>query len=190
MSKAPATSEVIDTALAELGEDEAEQLGLFAPAETEAGRRLQELRPGLVRRRGRGRRTERTVAWLLSQHRDPRKILLEIAEASIEDLVALLGCTRFEALQEKRLAAIGVLPYVAQKQPLAVNVSGRQVVYLSIGDGVTEEGGDELTATATIIENVQFQEVSDGAAATVGQSRVGQQPATPQNASGLDDAGS
>ena len=75
------------------------------------------------------------VEYLLSRHRDPCEVLLETAEAQVSNLAALLGCTVFEALKEKRLAASAVLPYVAQRQPLMVDVSHRNPVYLAITDG-------------------------------------------------------
>lgn len=155
----------VDAALAALGdelaEDDGEQLGLFGEAQTAGGRELQAQRRGPGRPLGaRNRRTERTVAFLLSRHRDPRQVLLEIAEANVDDLVALLGCTRFEALQEKRLAAIGVLPYVAQRQPLSVDVTDRKVVYLTISDGQVAADDAGIGFAARVVESVEYQEVS------------------------------
>lgn len=171
----------VEAVLAELGEDEEEQLGLFAAPLTDAGQLKAQGRRGPGRPLGsRNKRTERTVAWLLARYRDPRAVLLETAQANVFDLAALLGCTPFEAAQEKRLAAIGVLPYVAQKQPLAVDVTNRQVVHLTINEGavtVGEDGG--VGFTARVIENVQYQEVSDDQSSRVGQSAVGQSDPTP-----------
>ncbi len=168
----------VEAVLAEVGEeDEAEQLGLFAPPVTEEGRRRQLVKRGPGRPPGaRNKRTERTVQFLLARHRDPREVLLEIAGTQVEDLAALLGCTLLEALQERRLAAVAVLPYVAQRQPLAIDVTNRQVVYLTINEGQLQEAGagDGIGVTARVIENVEFQEVSAEEAARVGQSRVGQ----------------
>lgn len=158
----PATSQAIAAAIEP--EDEPDQLGLFAEPETDAGRMKVAYLP-----RGRGRppgarnkRTERTIAWLLSRHKDPREVLLEIAQANVADLAALAGCDLFQALQEKRLAATAVLPYVAQRQPLALDVTNKSVVYLTIQEGAGELAqGDGIGLTATVVDNVEYQEVSE-----------------------------
>lgn len=94
----------------------------------------------------RNKRTVKTVEWLLSVHQDPRAVLMAIAEAPVEELVIRLGCKPLEALQEKRLAAIGVLPYVAQRQPLAIDLTERKIVFLSIDGGQGAAGGVGLSA--------------------------------------------
>lgn len=101
----------------------------------------------------RNKRTTATVDWLLRQYQDPRAVLLAIAQSPVDELAARLGCTPMEALQEKRLAAIGVLPYVAQKQPLAVDLREHKSVTLTIIDGTLEMSDDGIGLTATIIEN-------------------------------------
>lgn len=164
----PTTSQAIAAAIEP--EDEPDQLGLFAEPETEAGAaKLWHLPRGRGRPPGaRNKRTERTIAWLLARHRDPRQVLLEIAEANLADLAALAGCTLLEALQEKRMAATAVLPYVAQRQPLAVDVTNKSVVYLTITEGGGELAqGDGIGLTASIVENVEYQEVSGGEDAKV-----------------------
>lgn len=159
----------LEVALAAAGEpeelEEAEQLDLLRQPETIEG----EMKMRAVERRGPGRppgarnkRTERTIAWLLSHHRDPREVLLSISDKHPADLAAVLGCSMLEALQEIRIAAGAVLPYVAQRQPLGIDVTNRQVVYLTINEGgqaTHQEGGVGLSAS--IVENVEFQEVSE-----------------------------
>jgi hypothetical protein len=123
------------------GSGEPEQLdllGLPAPAtaaqRAELERFVAERRPG--RPKGsRNRRVTQMVDYLLHQYADPRAVLLQIAQTDVGELIARLGCTPLEAIQEKRLAAIGVLPYVAQRQPLAIDVRNRSVVYLTINEG-------------------------------------------------------
>lgn len=155
----------VSVALAEGAEElgEGEQLDLLREPETEIGQDkvLHVRRPG--RPKGsRNKRTERTVAWLMARHRDPREVLLSITDMHPADLAALLACTLHEALQEIRLAAAAVLPYVAQKQPLAIDVTGRQVVHLHIDTGSIEPGqGGGVGLTARVVEAVQYQEVSD-----------------------------
>lgn len=165
MSGEQAAVEAVAAALAELDDDgEAEQLGLFGEPQTEAGKALFP-----AEKRGPGRpwgsrnkRTERTVQWLLQRYRDPRAVLLEIAEANVGDLAARLGCSLYEALQEKRLCAQAVLPYVAQRQPLAVDVTNRQVVYLTIHEGQAEQSGPGDDAIAVrVVESVEYREVGD-----------------------------
>ena len=117
-------------------ERDAEQFSLFGEPQTEAGatRWLTKRRPG--RPPGSlNKRSHRTVQFLLSRHRDPREVLLEIAEAHVADLASAMGMTMAEALTEKRLAAIGVLPYLAHRMPIEIDVSQKSVVYLTINEG-------------------------------------------------------
>lgn len=143
-------------------EPEDEQLGLFAPAQTDAGT----LKQSEGSQRGPGRppgaknkRTERTTAFLMARHRDPREVLLEIAEANVNDLAGLLKCTLHEALQEKRLAAIGVLPYVAQKLPLAVDVTNWKGIRLVIEDTAGDPAIAGVGAVAQVLNDVVYEEV-------------------------------
>jgi hypothetical protein len=139
------------------------QFGLFAEPETEAGKqRLVAYRRGPGRPPGsKNRRTERTVAFLLARHRDPREVLLEMAEANLADLAALLGCSLLEAFQEKRLAAIGVLPYVASRQPLAIDLTKRSLVYLTIRDGAAQSAaeGEGIGCAVRVIEAPELIEL-------------------------------
>lgn len=103
----------------------------------------------------RNKRTQKTVEWLMSVYQDPRAVLLAIAQAPVDELCARLNCKPMEALQEKRLAAIGVLPYIAQRQPLAVDFTERKIVYLNLIDGTVSAGDsniDGLGLTARVVE--------------------------------------
>jgi hypothetical protein len=66
-----------------------------------------------------------------------------VATMPIADLIAL-GLKPLEAMQEKRLSAGTVLPYLEQRKPLAVDVTGRSVVFLDIhvggGEGEQDQG--------------------------------------------------
>jgi hypothetical protein len=66
-----------------------------------------------------------------------------VATMPLADLMAL-GLKPGEALAEQRLSAATVLPYLEQRKPLAVDVTGRQVVHLTIatglGDGEQDQG--------------------------------------------------
>ena len=90
-------------------------------------------------RRGPGRppgsRNRRTVQWvdfLLRRYASPLEVLAQMATARVEDLKNQLGCNALEAFQEKRHAAIALAPFLHQRQPLALNVTERKVVYLTI----------------------------------------------------------
>lgn len=139
MAEATALQQALDPHIEADAEDA--QLGLFAAPETEAGlaKALTRQYSGFGRPPGsRNRRTARTIEFILARHRDPRVVLAEIASANVHDLAALYGCTPFEAGQEKRLAAIGLLPYVAARITPEV-IDNRQVIHLHLG-GIGEHG--------------------------------------------------
>lgn len=75
-----------------------------------------------------------TVSQLLESFRDPRAVLLEIASTETSALAETLGCTLMEALGERRLAAQTVLPYVAQKLPVQVDMRHTKAIHLNIVD--------------------------------------------------------
>jgi hypothetical protein len=133
--------------LSGVGHEEGEQLdllGLPRPT-TNRAREIVERHAGPGRPQGsRNKMTEHTAQYLLKQYRDPRAVLLQIAQTPVEVLVSSLKCTPIQALQEKRLAAIGVLPYVAKKQPLDVNLEHHKSFSLTIIHGDVE-GGDEAS---------------------------------------------
>lgn len=116
--------------------------------------------------RGRGRapgsRNKRTIEWteyLLSRYASPLEVLAQIATMPVKDLVASLRCTKLEALQEKRFAAIALLPYLHAKQPVAIDITKRQVVNLNIIIGDDSPPPDEpeeqtLSLTATVVERL------------------------------------
>lgn len=105
------------------------------------------------------RRTEQWADYLAKRYGHPLEVLAQIAVAETDALARSLGCKPLEALQEKRHAATALLPYVASRQPIAVNLTGRQVIHLTIETG--DEG--EAVAIAENAEVVEFQEVSEGA---------------------------
>lgn len=120
-------------------------------------------------RRGPGRpagaRNKRTEAWtdyLLSRYSSPLEGLLQLATMGVEDLVTAIGCTRLEALQEKRQAMIAALPYLHQRQAIAVDLTKRSVVHLTINEAPDAEFGDQVALTATVIDNEQNQQLSEG----------------------------
>lgn len=75
-----------------------------------------------------------TVSQLLETFRDPRAVLLEIASTETQALAETLGCSMVEAMGERRLAAQTVLPYVAQKLPVQVDMRHTKAIHLNIVD--------------------------------------------------------
>jgi hypothetical protein len=101
--------------------------------------RLQERRRAGGRPAGaRNKRLDEIARQVRERFGDPLLRQVAIATMPLEDLLAL-GLKPAEALAEQRLSAATVLPYLEQKQPVRVDVTGRQVVYLTIG-AVAEEG--------------------------------------------------
>jgi hypothetical protein len=105
-----------------------------------------------------GARNKRVTEWaeyLLTRYASPLEVLAQMAVARVDELAARIGCTKLEAYQEKRLAAIALVPYIHQKQPLAVNLSNKTFVHLTI----TEEGAsaatpDDITVVARVVERI------------------------------------
>jgi hypothetical protein len=135
--------------------DEAQQLDLIgAEKPEEFAARIERRGPG----RPPGARNKRTQEWaefLLARNASPLEVLMQIANARVDDLARQLGCKRLEALQEKRLAAIALVPYLHQKMPLAVDLTNRNVVYLTINETSELQPSDgDLTLTATVVKAI------------------------------------
>lgn len=115
----------------------------------------------------RNKRTVEMAAFLLSQYKSPLEVLVQIAATPIAELAAALGCTKLEALQEIRLAAIASKPHLHSAMPLAVNVNERKLIYMNMsinaGNGA-DQGGTGLTreifdlASAAATQQVQITE--------------------------------
>lgn len=146
---------------------EAEQLDLL-------GLPVAHIVGGEVRPRGpgrppgaRNRRTEDWEAYLSTRYTHPLETLAQISAQSVDALSKALGCKPLEALQEKRLAAIALLPFMAQRRPLALDVSNHEVVHLTINTGAAgaaetqpSEGG--MTLVSHVVEVIENQQVSEG----------------------------
>lgn len=74
-----------------------------------------------------------------------------IATMPIADLLAL-GLKPKEALEEKRLSAGVILPYVEQRQPQRVDVTGRSVVFLDIQTWAGEAEQDQGVIGVRLVE--------------------------------------
>lgn len=139
-----------------LGAGEPEQLDiedLLGLPKTQA---LTDLRAGEPKvGRPKGALNKRTTEWaefLLARYASPLEVLAQIANAKVGELVASLGCTKLEALQEKRFAAIALAPFLHSKQPIGINLENRSIVHLTISDGGEFEFGGGAGLTATVIE--------------------------------------
>jgi hypothetical protein len=127
--------------------------GLGAPI-NDAVQKLRNARTGLPGRplHSRNKRTLEMAAFLLSRYTSPLEVLAQIATAPIDELSASLGCTKLEALQEKRLAAIALKDHLHSKMPVAVDITDRKIIYLTIGDlppSASGAAGEILDLTAT-----------------------------------------
>jgi len=92
-----------------------------------------------------------TVSQLLETYRDPRAILLEIAGTDTAKLAELMHGTLADALAERRLCAQAVLPYVAQKLPVQVDMRHTRAIHLNIVD--ERQYQDLLEVAATDADN-------------------------------------
>jgi hypothetical protein len=101
-------------------------------------------------RRGPGRppgrinlRTERVANWILARYRDPLEGLVAMATMGVADLAAALNCTKLEAFQEIRHCSVAALPYLHQRQAIAVDLTQRRAMELTI---VEEEPATQQAA--------------------------------------------
>lgn len=113
-------------------------------------------------------RTQRIAEFILSTVGDPAVELARMGMLGVDNLAAALGCSRAEAIVEKRLCLIAVLPYVHSRMPIAVDVRDHKVVSLTIVEGPTS-GSDAandagITVLDGVAEIVANQGVDDGAA--------------------------
>lgn len=159
----------IAEALEQRGAELEPELDLFAPpASVEGAAKAKALqRSGPGRPAGsKNRRTLRDVETLLASHLDPRAKALWIVEQHPADLAVLWSCSVFEAAQEQRLWALGVLPYVAAKITPEV-IDNRQVINLTIG---RLDGGDRAgfqPGVTRVLAPEEYQRVSDAEASDV-----------------------
>lgn len=147
-----------------LGEDPT--LDLFAEPETERG--VAVLGERAKRRPGRppGARNkfnERALAWLRAKYPDARERLLAIGTANTADMAALWGCSMLEAEQEQRACLGLVLPFVAQKQPISINLDSKTAVYLVIDDGTRDgQSHGPIDVTPQVLDIEEIQALSKG----------------------------
>jgi hypothetical protein len=131
-----------------------------------------------------------TVAKLLETYRDPRAILLEIASMDTKALAAEMKGTLADALAERRLCAQAVLPYVAQKLPVQVDMRHTRAIHLNIVDERQYQDLVEVAATeASDDESFSLQLMPSNADEVGGDGQVqgrGDMPVTSAAAAPAD----
>lgn len=80
----------------------------------------------------RNRRTDEWVRFISARYRDPRLFLAEAFNRPAAELAAELGCDRLEAFKLQLVAAKELAPFMAQKQPIAVQVQQNGEVRLTL----------------------------------------------------------
>lgn len=134
-----------------------DDLGLPENVDVVLVRELQERRRAGRPPGARNRRSESLAAQVERLFGNPVLRAAALATMPVQELAAALGCKPFEALQEQRLWLSTVLPYVAARMPIAVDVTNHRVVNLTIVDGTEAVEHD----ASDVVEVVDYQRVSD-----------------------------
>lgn len=134
-----------------------------------------------------------TVTELLTKWRDPRDVLLEIASMDTAELAEKIGCTKYEALGERRLCAQTVLPYVAAKMPVQVDMRSQRTINLNIVDSTQMQQLEQLASEPQLIEAQVLTTIGTEGDATEDSLAEGDetsvQPSAPSTAQEDSDAG-
>ena len=134
-------------------ETPAEQLALLG-MELPGGRRSVGRPPGR-----KNVRSQRVSDFVLATVGDPLIEATRLAMLPVRDLAAAVGISAADALVEKRLLLVAVLPYMHQRQAIAVDVTNRNIVHLNIFGGeapeAVESGG--VTISGGLAEIVEYQ---------------------------------
>ena len=105
---------------------------------------------------------EGRIEQLVARYGHPVDTAFRVLAMGVDELAQSLGCKPIEALQEQRLWWQGLMPFVESRKPVAVDLSTRNVVHLTIQDGAApaEEMGELLEGS--IVEVVENQQVTEG----------------------------
>lgn len=108
-----------------------------------------------------------TVSQLLETYRDPRAVLLEIASMDTKTLANLMAGRNadddplpaylVDAIAERRLCAQAVLPYVAQKLPVQVDMRHTKAIHLNIVDDRQYQELVEISTEPAPGDDMQLQ---------------------------------
>jgi hypothetical protein len=112
----------------------------------------------------RNRRTLDMVAFLETRYASPMEVLAKLANTDTDELARELGCKRLEALQERRHAAVALMPYWHQKMPMEVDVTGKviNIQFGDLGGGSGPENGPILDIQAEVVGLEETLEKSEG----------------------------
>lgn len=131
---------------AELWEEAAAELPL-RPARSPKGGRPQGAR---------NRATREWMEFFLARYRSPLVGLAEVYSRPARQLAEELGCDLLEAGKLQLAAMQALLPYVHQKQPMAIEAAGKTRGLLILGDlGSLEGAGGELALPLAPLEQNQ-----------------------------------
>lgn len=93
----------------------------------------------------RNRSTKEWMEFLLAKYRSPLIGLAELYSRPVGDLARDFECDLLEAGRIQVAAMQALLPYVHQKQPVAIEAAGKTVGVLILGDlGALDDGGGAL----------------------------------------------
>jgi len=168
-----AALEVCGAAHAEPPADETEQLDLLPLADPRAvdrkgktGERFQAAPRGPGRPKGaRNKRTAEMVEYLSRKYTSPLEAAMQVYSRSVHDLAEELGCDPLDAMKLQLGAINATLPYIHQRQPQAVDVSGAGVVGIAFvtadGSEMHADGGDPDNPFAALLNTQQNQQLID-----------------------------
>jgi hypothetical protein len=124
---------------------------LIGLPETDRGRQLRERRGG--RPPGaRNKRLEEAARLVVERFGDPLVHQVAVATMPLDELMAA-GLDLKQAMEERRLAAAVVLPYLHQRQAVRVDVNQRQVVHLTIVEGDGEGQQNQEVIEAVVVQS-------------------------------------
>lgn len=120
---------------------------------------------GPGRKRGsKNRRTEAVISWLLTQHRHPLSVMMEAYSMSPKEFAKVaLGETEpdadrlFEIVKLQLRMAEAVAPYIAQRQPQAVQLAAAAQLNVSFGGVNLGAGGISGPARGEGLEILEGQ---------------------------------
>lgn len=113
-------------------------------------------------------RNQRVAAYLIGKLGDPLEELHRMAMLPVDAIREALAITKAEAFAEKRLCLAAVLPYIHQRQAIAVDVTQRSIVHLSIVDeGADDDASVDLAIIGRVLDVQQDQQVSEASDAAV-----------------------
>ena len=104
----------------------------------------------------RNKRLEETARVVVEQFGDPLLHQVAVATMGVDALVAA-GLSIEKAFEERRLAAAVVLPYLHQRQAVRLDVTGRQVVHLTIVDGSEDSEQYQEVVDAVVVQSDDAQ---------------------------------